>query len=92
MAAPLLRHWIVHPRRAGDPLKVLTLADAVAEWERLGYTVDGPFVPEYRAGARGVDAERVRVLADRIARDRREPDKVFAYTTELANLAHPGER
>jgi hypothetical protein len=47
----LLRHWIVRPKRPGDRDRVITLADGVAEWERLGYTVDGPFVPEADAGA-----------------------------------------
>lgn len=42
----ILRHWIVQPKRATDAPKVIMLADAVDEWERLGYTVEGPFMPE----------------------------------------------
>lgn len=36
-------HWLVLPKLLGDPVRVITLAEAVAEWERLGYTVLGPY-------------------------------------------------
>jgi hypothetical protein len=46
------RHWLVQPKRLGDKPRVIATLEAVEEWARLGYTVDGPFVPEARyAGA-----------------------------------------
>jgi hypothetical protein len=51
------RPWLVQPKRLGDKPRAIATLDAVEEWTRLGYTVDGPFVPEARhAGA--VEAER----------------------------------
>lgn len=33
-------------KREGDPPRYITMPEAVEEWQRLGYTVDGPFVLE----------------------------------------------
>lgn len=40
------RHWVVLPKRFDDRPRVITLEEAVEEWERLGYGVLGPFVLE----------------------------------------------
>jgi hypothetical protein len=51
----LLRHWVVFPKRPGDPHRFITLADAVEEWARLGYRVEGPFVSEASATREAVE-------------------------------------
>lgn len=38
-----MRHWIVHPKRPGDQVRVIAMPEAVPEWERLGYRVEGPY-------------------------------------------------
>jgi hypothetical protein len=53
-----VRHWLIYPKRDTDRTRVIALPDAVDEWRRLGYRVDGPFV---------LEAEQPRGAVDRIA-------------------------
>ncbi len=49
---PLIRHWLVLPKAGGmqvppgSPPRMIGMAEAVPEWERLGYTVVGPYTIE----------------------------------------------
>jgi hypothetical protein len=44
----VLRHWLAYRERWQDAPRVITPRDDadVAEWRRLGYRVEGPFVLE----------------------------------------------
>jgi hypothetical protein len=48
-----MRHWLAYRERWQDEPKVITPRDDddLAEWRRLGYRVEGPFVLEGDAGA-----------------------------------------
>jgi hypothetical protein len=43
----VIRHWLAHRERWKDSPRVITPRDDddAAEWRRLGYRVEGPFVP-----------------------------------------------